>query len=315
MSLGGRVRRLANAPGRLVLHDVAPDGRVLLAQDSVRSDIVALAPGAAEERVLSWHDLSTATDISADGRTILFSESGEAGGSRYGVYLRATDGAPAVRLGEGRAFGLSPDGQWALTAPLDAETPRLVLLPTGAGQPRTLEVENLERCQWAGWFPDGQRVLVLGNEPGRPLRLFAVGLEGGPAQPVTPEGLGAPLDTIAPDGRSLVALRIGSGEALLVPLDGGDPRPLAGLKPGELPLGWSADGRSLYVASDGGPLPREVALLDLATGKRRPWRTIEPLDPAGIVGLGGLLPAPDGRAYLYNARRTLSSLFLVEGLK
>ena len=316
VSLGGRVRRLANAPGRLVLHDVAPDGRVLVAQDAVRSDVVALAPGAAEERVLSWHDLSTATDLSADGSTILFSESGEAGGSRYGVYLRRTDGSPAVRLGEGRSFGLSPDGRWALTAPLDAEAAQLVLLPTGAGQPRTLGIEPLERCQWATWYPDGKRLLLLGNEPDRPLRMFALDLEGGPAQPVTPEGLGVATDTISPDGRTLVAQRFGAGESFLVPLQdgGGEPRPLPAVKRGELPLRWSADGRSLFVAADGGPPPRDVILLDPVTGRRTPWRQIKPLDPAGIQGLGGLLPTPDGRAYVYNARRTLSSLFLVEGL-
>ncbi len=316
VSLGGQVRRLANAPGRLVLHDVAPDGRVLMAQDAVRSEIVVSAPGAAAERVLSWHDLSTATDLSADGSTILFSESGEAGGSRYGVYLRRTDGSPAVRLGEGRSFGLSPDGRWALTAPLDAEAAQLVLLPTGAGQPRTLGIEPLERCQWAGWYPDGARLVLLGNEPGRPLRMFALDLEGGPAQPITPEGMGAAADTISPDGRTLVAQRFGVGEAFLVPLQegGGEPRPLPALKRGEVVLRWSADGRALYVATDGGPPPREFALLDLATGRRAPWRTIKPPDPAGIQGLGGLRPTPDGRAYVYNARRTLSSLFLVEGL-
>ncbi len=311
---GGRLRRLANAPGRLVLHDVAADGRVLLSQDGVRSDIVALAPGATEERVLSWHDLSTATDLSADGRLILFSESGEAGGSRYGVYLRGTDGSPAVRLGEGRAFGLSPDGRWALTAPLEAEGARLVLLPTGAGQPRDVDAQGLERCQWAGWFPDGKRLLLLGNEPGRPLRMFALDLQGGRPEPITPEGVGTSLETVSPDGRSLVAFRLGSGEALLVPLGGGEPRPVPGLARGEIALRWSSDGRSLYVAVDGGKLPREVALLELATGKRRPWRTIEPLDPAGVLGLNGLLPTADGRGYVYNARRTLSSLFLVEGL-
>ena len=58
-------------------------------------------------------------------------ESGEAGGTRYGVYLRPTDGAPAVRLGDGRAMALSPDGKWAAAVPLDPSS-RVDLLPTGA---------------------------------------------------------------------------------------------------------------------------------------------------------------------------------------
>ena len=52
--------------------------------------------------------------------TLLFREEGEAGGPSYAVYLRTTDGAPAVRLGEGASMALSPDEKWALCTRPDA---------------------------------------------------------------------------------------------------------------------------------------------------------------------------------------------------
>ena len=36
------------------------------------------------------------------------------GGPKYAVYIRKTDGSPAIRLGEGNGLSLSPDGKWAL---------------------------------------------------------------------------------------------------------------------------------------------------------------------------------------------------------
>jgi hypothetical protein len=46
------------------------------------------------------------------------------------------DRSPAVRLGKGMAQSLSPDGRWALAIDLVQNT--LLVLPTGAGEPRTL---------------------------------------------------------------------------------------------------------------------------------------------------------------------------------
>ena len=53
--------------------------------------------------------------LSADGKTAVFTEQGEAGGPGYSVYLRKLDGSAPVRLGEGNALALSPDGKWVLT--------------------------------------------------------------------------------------------------------------------------------------------------------------------------------------------------------
>lgn len=100
-------------PGNATLWDVLPDGRALLAQTDDRTLLVARQPGDSGDRDMSWLDASWVADVSRDGRQILFSETGQGGGPKGAAYLRASDGAPAVRLSSGQALALSPDGRWA----------------------------------------------------------------------------------------------------------------------------------------------------------------------------------------------------------
>jgi hypothetical protein len=58
-----------------------------------------------------------------------------------------------------------------------------------------------------------------------------------------------------------------------------------------------------------------VYRVDVATGRKDLWKEIGPSDPAGVTGLGHVLLTPDGASYAYNYARTLSDLYLVEGLK
>jgi hypothetical protein len=131
---------------------------------------MALAPGSADESELTWMDFSWIADISADGRQILFGEEGVAGGPGYAVYLRGTDRSPAVRLGKGNPQSLSPDGRWALA--VDLVQSRLLVLPTGAGEPRALPPHNVKAFSFAGWFPDGKRILFSGFEEGKGQRMY-----------------------------------------------------------------------------------------------------------------------------------------------
>jgi len=87
-----------------------------------------------------------------------------------------------------------------------------------------------------------------------------------------------------------------------------------GVETDEVPTGWSADARSLYVFRFG-EIPAKVFELDLATGKRKLWRELVPPDAAGIDTIRGITLTPDARAYVYGYIRTLSDLYLVEGLK
>lgn len=312
---GGRQRLIERVAGSLTLHDVSADGRALVARDSTRLSIACRAPGETAERDLSWRDWSLARDLSPDGRWLLFTEAGEASGETYAVYLRATDGAAAVRLGDGSALALSPDGRWAL-----ARTPgpprRLALLPTGAGEPRALAPAELNYHPWAGWLPGGDRVVFAGNEPGRGTRLYVQDTSGGRPRALDSAPEGVQLTTphaVSPGGERLAAVDPG-GEVCLYPLEGRRGRRARGCERGDLPVGWDASGRHLYVRRRG-EVPVRVYRVEVEGGAREFWRELMPSDTTGVSEVLRVLLTPDGEHYAYTYTREFSDLYLVEGLR
>src|SRR5262249_28016306 len=89
----GQQRVVARVTGRMALHDVAHSGEVLLARESARAGLMASIAGA-EERDLAWFDGSLLSDLSDDGKTIIFVESGGEAAT-HAVFSRKTDGSPA----------------------------------------------------------------------------------------------------------------------------------------------------------------------------------------------------------------------------
>ncbi len=310
VSVSGKGRPYISLAGGFLPEDLAPDGRLLAKRVSYRREIVGVVAGDSRERNLTWLDWSFPDDLSADGTTLLFDEQ-SAGRQNYLCYLRKTDGSPAVQLASAKGFALSPDGRWALTQRLDSD--QLVLVPTGAGAPRELPRSGI-RPQWAYFFPDGKRILLWGNEPGRSGRLFVQDIEGGKPRPLTSEGFGLSFGgkTISPDGQWIAVVGPDRKIALL-PVAGGQPRPLPGATPDESVWAWTADSRSVYIGRVA--MPARVEICDVLTGARRLWKEIVPPDPAGVLAVGPILITPDGKSYVYSYRRTLDDLFLVTGLK
>ena len=132
-----------------------------------------------KEKDLTWLSRSAVADLSEDGKTVLFTETIRE--SPF-VHVRRTDAADAVRLGEGQAKALSPDGKWALG--IAKET--FVLYPLGAGTPRVLPLVGVEApydIHWALFFPDGKRLLLSVNSPKTlNARLYAIDIETGKAR-------------------------------------------------------------------------------------------------------------------------------------
>jgi len=312
VSLPGRQRLLARVTGILTLQDISQAGRVLMTHDVNRTEVLGFFPGEQKETDFSWLDWSQATDVSADGRALLFSEAGEGGGAGYSVYLRKTDGSPAIRLGEGRAQALSPDGRWALAITHMSTEPQIVLYPTGAGETKTLPRDGLA-VQSACWLPDGKRILVNASETGHGARLFLWDLSSGKPQAVSPEGYRSFARMVSPDGK-LVAARGPDQRLYLYPIAGGEPSGIPGLTAEDTPSAWSADGRFLYVYRRR-ELPAKVYRLEVATGKKELWKELMPSDAAGVLNISPPLVTPDGKFYAYAYIRTLSDLYLVEGLK
>ena len=309
----GRVRLVAASAGDLTLHDIARDGRVLLAQETSRHGVLAFRPGDSKERELSWLDASFGTDLSRDGTLLVGQEVSSASGSLCSVYIRRTDGSPAVRLGDGAAGKLSPDGKWVAAVAMPPAS-ELLLLPTGPGASRKLPRGNIERYLSVNWMPDGKRVVFSGAERGHGPRLYVQSLDREDARALTSEGFITAGNPVSPDGSLIVAL----GPALagfLVPTDGGEPRSFPGLEPGEIPIRWRDD-RHLYVGRiviGNGAL--KTYIVEPSSGRRELWKEIAPRDPAGLLGTGQLLTTPDGTSYAYSYHRFLSELYVVDGLK
>jgi Tol biopolymer transport system component len=306
----GNVRLLARVPGELTLLDIGREGSVLLTRGNDRAGMIGLAPGEDKERDLSWLDWSTPGDLSANGQTVLFAETGEGGGPKYAVYLRKTDGSPAIRLSDGIGIALSPDGKWALARPNVTPSP-LVLLPTGVGEMKALTHDSINHLS-GRWLPDGKRFVFSGNDAGHGFRLYAESPEEGKPRPITPEGVN-PSVVISPKG-DFVASVGPDHRVYLYPVAGGEPVRVSGTEPDEAPTGFSADGRYLYIFRFG-EIPARVFELELATGKRKLWKQLVPADAAGIDTIRGITITPDAKAYVYGYIRTLSDLYLVEGLK
>jgi Tol biopolymer transport system component len=313
----GAVRLVARTPGAMILQDVSPSGQALLAHVHPRSEALAQLDGSPDERNLSWLDWTHATELSDDGRRLLFTAEGQGGGPLYSVFVRQPLDAAPTRLGEGHGTELSPDGQWVLAIVREAP-PRLVLLPTGAGEARTLRHgRSFAEYHWAWWFPDGRRVLFLANQAGRAPQLFVQDVAAGDARPVAAEGVTAYRHKpITPDGARVLVLEPEPPRFVLQPVAGGPAVPLAGLEPHHQPLRWTADGRALFVrTSAAAELPVQVERLDAATGRRVPWRELAPADRAGVDRIGDVLVTPDGRSFVFACGRDLSELYLVDGLR
>jgi serine/threonine protein kinase len=311
VSLGsGHERLLARTPGELTIQDVARDGRALMTSDNGMVGIMGVPPAEKEERDLSLLDWSLLRDISKDGKLVLFDETGEGGGPHHGVYVRKTDGSAAVRLGEGHAWGLSPDGRWAISG--STSSPGLVVLPVRAGEARRIDARGLT-CHAARFLPDGKRILVAANAEGEGVKLWVFSTEGGPPRPITEEGITVGTFPIAPDGRHVVA-QTADLDWRLLPLEDGEAKPVPGLEADDRPVAWTADGKGLY-GFRRGELPGRIFRLYLETGERETHRELRPRDPSGVVEIVSVLLTSGGESYAYSQHRILSDLFLVEGLR
>jgi serine/threonine protein kinase len=308
MSLSGKTRLVLRVPSTLTVHDISGDGRVLLGKDDIRIGLAARAPGEKAERDLSWFDWSLLGDLSKDGKTVIFSETGEAVGSKYGIYMRNTDGSPAVRLGEGAFAALSPDGKWVVTNDLRSPS-QLQLLPTGVGEPRVLTHDNIEHL-FPAWYPDGKHILFVGLEAGHGRRSYIYDVAAGTTRALTPEGTIGSI--LAPDGSKMLTTTNGRSYSIAA-LDGGaTPIPVKAISADDQPVQWDTDNRHLFVANR--EIPMTLFRLAPDTGQRQLWKQITGLDPAGLESMPCGRLGADG-SYAYSYYRVLSELYVVEGLK
>jgi Tol biopolymer transport system component len=308
----GRKREIEHAPGGIMLQDISREGKLLVDHQTSRASIIGRIAEESQERELSWLDYSFLRDLSGDGTTLLFDEEGEGGGAACSVYIRRTDGSAAIRLGEGVAQALSPDGKWALTMILSPS--QLRLLPTGPGDAKDLTQPGFTYQYGARFLPDGRRVVFRASEAGKGVRYYVQDLERGKPHSFSPEGVAGSggVMVVTPDGHFVSGVGA-DGRFVLLPVDGGPPRPFAGLEPGDVPLQLSPDGKTLYVRN--GALPARLYRIETSSNKREFWRELMPSDPAGILRIRTIRITGDGASCFYGYTRHLSDLYLVEGVK
>jgi tRNA A-37 threonylcarbamoyl transferase component Bud32/Tol biopolymer transport system component len=309
--LSGRSRAVLRSLGGIHLQDVSTAGHLLVNRTTMQREIVAHAPGSSRGRNLSWLDWSFPTALSDDGRFVLFEEQNL--GREYGLFLRNTDGTPPVRLGDGRALALSPDGKWVVATQREEGARELILLPTGAGEIRRLGRLDLVASA-ASFLPGGERLVLSGYVAGGGTRLYTFDLAARKLEPISPEGITAYFAALAsPDGRRAFATGP-DGKLTLYPIGEGEPLVVPGTASEDVPIRWTEDGRAIFVRSASG-VPAKVERVDVTTGERQPWLELVPPDPAGVQGIGPVHLSADGRSYVYSYRRKLDQLYIARGLR
>jgi eukaryotic-like serine/threonine-protein kinase len=311
LGLDGSVRLVYRIAGAAMLHDVAPDGRLLISIGVVRLGLRAKPPDQTSEREVCPFGTCLDFDLSNDGRHLLLRDTSQSGSNW--TLLQPTDGGPPVHLADDYPLALSPDGRWAVIS--SGQT--LELVPTGPGARRKLNTEGVKdpgNPQDAGppWFPDPEHLLIMGWGKDGLRRTYLLDVAGGEPKPVTPANVFPPPGPLI---RGAV-LGVERDEKTLAwyPLAGGEARPVVVRQPrGTVALRVTLDGQSLFIAE---PDLLTVDLLDLGTGRRTPWKRGALADSAGVVSSPySVRITPDGRAYAYGYRQQLEDLYLVEGVQ
>ena len=311
VNLSGKLRSLLDLPVAVQLEDIASDGRVLVSLNSTRLAMEYTTAGSNEGVDLAWHDWNSPRDISPDGQFVLFEDASEAAGPNYAVVTRKVDGALPVRLGDGSAGGLSPDGKWAISiSPF--LSPKITLLPIGAGQPRPINVTGVDHVEtgWSRFLTDGQRLAVNAAQSGHAARCYTVEVSSGKAKAVTPEGIRC--GPSSPDGRSIIGTATDRSIAIYS-LDGGPTRTIPNFENTFVAVQWAEDGAALYCYHSG-EFPSKVYRVDVASGKSTVIQQLKPGVTSGVVLLAPIVVSRDGKRFAYAYNQTLSALYLISGL-
>jgi hypothetical protein len=292
----GRVRTLLRQAGGVRLLDVAADGRLLVSV--ARTSIELMVKDAIGQRNVGWLGSSFLRELSDDGQWALFSEDGPSG---FDIYLRKTDGSPAVRVAEGLtvpSVKLAPDRSRVAYPDRGA----LRIVPIGAGAPITVPMP----VRPAAWLPDSRRLVAWAATAhgGHPVVVDS-------AAPTAPPQVVADMTcdfdpVLSPSGRRLACRDAGTlavhelgGPTTRVPLAGG----------AVTLVGWSADERTLFGFTPG-RVPQFVRRIDAATGVVRDGVRLDAPDPVGVWRVHPLRVTPDERTLAYSVTRRLDEIYL-----
>jgi eukaryotic-like serine/threonine-protein kinase len=313
VNLEGKVRQVYSSPTYAGVDDISSDGDALLISMSprMRMETSTRAGGPREAVDLTWLDWSLVRDVSADGTTVLFDESGVGTGNAPGSFIRSMDGGPAIRIADGVSSSITEDGRHVLVNEVIGGM-GFSVIPIGVGKTRRVSTGDLVGV-YAEWMPGGGEVILTGTKPGEGRRLYRMRLDTGSIHVLQDTLLGTRQMTVSPDG-SWVLARREDGLLALFPTDGSPHRPFPELDTRARPAGWAGDSRSLFTFR-ADSLPTPVVRVDVKTGAMEPWMEITPMVRSGVDNINAVNLTRDGERYVCSYMRIDSTLYHVRGLR
>jgi len=318
VDLRGRSRVVVAAPIRMHLQDIAADGKVLLSSELLRLQI-----GTADSKTGRQHDMTALQwpaieGISENGSMILLNSFDIGADTNYRLYVQRTDGSAPVQIGVGGGTGFSRDAKW-VTAIDPTHPEKLLIIPTGVGETRTLHAPQDQHYLGAALLPNDKQILISTVGTGGAPQSAVQDLASGSVRPIGSAGrfvstfVGRMYPGPSLDGKYCI-LTDGKDHYWLQPLDGTQEREIPGINAREIPLEWHDDANSLFISRSIGS-DVEITTLNLTTGQRKLWTHFSPADRTAIVGSSSIVITPDGGHYGYMVQRVYSTLFLVDGLR
>ncbi len=304
----GQPRMIHSFPDFFLLQDVSESGCLFVAS-SEETDLI-LKRGDAEPSDFSWLGSTLVTDISPDGRSILFLD-GDPSTGTIGAWVRPLDGSEAIRIGDGDPGKFSPDGRWVVaTSRIRSGLPQLILLPVSGGKAR-----SLTSSATAGYFDPsflGADQLLFVRAEGGLREVGRMKIDGTGAEALGVTGCDRPVAD--PSQTRLLCRAEPDRDALM--LYGLAPRG-PGRRLYALPAGgtfayarWSARGDRIFAVTH----DRRFLTLDSSTGEVLREQEV-PLRE-GIAGESLMSAAcgPDGATQAYSISYTSSRLYLGRGM-
>ena len=307
--MSGQLRAVESFPDFFVLQDVSPAGDRFLAVSNAGGTEMLIRRPTGAAKVLTWLGSSMVSDISSDGKNLLFTDAG-ATEKAQGIWMRSPDGGEAVRLGSGGFPRFSPDGRSMIAlTPMPSGPEQLVLLSTETGTTRELTTSDatVSTPTFAG-----PKTLLFVRSHGGTSEVWRMDTDGSNARSLGADGCALPVAD--PAAVSFVC-RGGNdpGALYIFPMERGPGRELLDLGPNAalLYMRWNAQGNRIYAVTE----DRLLISIDPssgAVGSRKPLDLGE--EYANDTLLAVALDA-DASLQAYSLDRFSSGLYIATGFE
>jgi dipeptidyl aminopeptidase/acylaminoacyl peptidase len=297
--------------------DWSPDGNAMAFvsnRDGAWNLYVADSKGANARPVLLHSGEDRRPRWAPDGKRLAFLSRRESSGTSWGLWLADLRGGEPAEKRVTELRSDPGDPQWAPDGSLIAisiggenrESRRIGIVSVESGELRDLLPES-----WKGdsftprWFPDGNRIVFVSDEPGKK-SLFTTPVKGGDPTLISSSDYELTEPAISPDGRHLayVENRDGDSKLMICDLDS-DQRRMLTLRNGvHSQPAWRPDGSAVLSLFEAWNYSRDVWAYLLDGGRERISDTLPPdLDVRKMVRPELVkYPSFDGReitGYLY----------------